>query len=120
MNYLPFVILILIVAALLLWKQRSFASAEQVGAYLHQGALVIDVRNPEEYASGHLPGAQSIPLDQLRSQISRHAPDKAQPLLLHCVSGVRSGMGKRMLRKLAYTRVLNVGSYGRAERMLKR
>ena len=120
MNYLPFLIIILAVGALFLWRQRSFAGADQVGTYLRQGARVIDVRNPEEYASGHLPGAVNVPLPELRSQISRQAPDKAQPLLLHCVSGVRSGMAKHTLEQLGYTRVLNLGSYGRAAKLLSR
>ena len=119
MNYLPLIILILVVGALFLWKQRGLASAEQVGAYLRQGAKVIDVRNPEEFASGHLPGAWNIPLPELRAAISRHAPDKRQPLLLHCLSGVRSGMGKRTLEAMGYTQVLNLGSYGRAAKLLQ-
>jgi rhodanese-related sulfurtransferase len=46
------------------------------------------------------------------------APNKAQPLLLHSVSGTRSGMGKAMLRRMGYPNVFNLGSYGRAERIL--
>ena len=119
MNYLPYIVLLLVVGALLFWRARSFAGAEQVKAYWRERGLVIDVRNPDEYASGHLPGALNIPLDQLRDQVTRHAPKKDQPLLLHCAGGVRSGMGKRTLEKMGYTRVLNLGSYGRAAKLLK-
>ena len=118
-NYLPFIIIALALGALFLVKQRSFAGAGQVKSFLQHGAKVIDVRTPEEYASGHLPGALNIPFHDLRTQITRHIPNPDQPLLLHCLSGVRSAMGKRTLQSMGYTRVLNLGSYARAQKLLK-
>jgi rhodanese-related sulfurtransferase len=41
-----------------------------------------------------------------------------QPLLLHCLSGARSGIGKGMLKRMGYRQVFNLGSYGRATRIL--
>jgi phage shock protein E len=60
----------------------------------------------------------NIPLDRLREEIARLAPNVEQPLLLHCLSGTRSGMGKAMLKKMGYRNVFNLGSYGRAEKIL--
>jgi rhodanese-related sulfurtransferase len=117
-NYLPFLIIALALGSLFLGVRRSFARAGQVKSFLQQGAKVIDVRTPEEYASGHLPGALNIPYNDLRAQIPRQFPNQDQPLLLHCLSGVRSAMGKRTLQSLGYTRVLNLGSYARAQKLL--
>jgi rhodanese-related sulfurtransferase len=85
---------------------------------MQRGARVIDVRSPEEYASGHLSKAINIPLDQLESRIGQVVTNKEQPLLLHCASGIRSGHGKRILNQLGYTEALNVGSYDRAAKMI--
>ncbi|PWI10187.1 transporter [Streptomyces sp. NWU339] len=59
---------------------------------------VIDVRTPAEYASGHLPGALNIPLDQVRRALPeiRHAAERGDVLLV-CASGARSGNACEML-----------------------
>ncbi|OIK07521.1 rhodanese-like domain-containing protein [Streptomyces monashensis] len=64
---------------------------DQAGARLHE-FTVIDVRTPGEYASGHLPGALNIPVDQLRRALPelRHAAERGG-LLMVCASGARSG-----------------------------
>ena len=79
---------------------------------------MIDVRSESEFQERHLPGAINIPLNRLSEEIARHAPTKEQPLLLHCLSGTRSGMGTSALKKMGYQNVFNLGSYGRAEKIL--
>jgi phage shock protein E len=106
------------VAAFLLLKRLALVRPEAARNWLKQGARVIDVRSEGEFKGGHLPGAVNIPLGRLRDEIARVAPDKDQPLLLHCLSGTRSGMGKAQLKKLGYRNVFNLGSYGRAERIV--
>src|SRR5574340_1407864 len=107
-----------VVAAFLLFKRLTLISPGAAHQWLQQGALVIDVRSADEFQAGHLPGALSVPLDQLRQQVDRRALDKDQPLLLHCLSGTRSGLAKTMLRDLGYRNVFNLGSLGRARRIL--
>jgi phage shock protein E len=116
----PWIILAAVVVAALLFKRLSLLSPSAAQEWLGKGALVIDVRSPQEFRDQHLPRAVNIPLGQLSEEIARHAPDKAKPLLLHCLSGTRSGLGKSTLRKLGYQHVFNLGSYGRAARILKR
>jgi phage shock protein E len=101
----------------LIWSQRTFIHPQLARQLLQQGAILIDVRNPHEYESRHLSAAINIPLDELDGRVPREFPDPRAVLLLHCASGVRSGIGQRMLRKLGYTQVHNVGSYGRAQRI---
>ena len=118
MNNLIYLLPILIIVVFLILKQRGVASADQVNSALQKGAKIIDVRSAEEYASGHLEKAVNIPVGELETRISQCVTNKEQPLLLHCASGVRSGHGKRILQKLGYSQVLNVGGYGRAAKML--
>lgn len=85
---------------------------------LKRGAKVIDVRSEAEFQEKHLPGTLNIPLNGLRDRIGRHAPSKEQAILLHCLSGGRSGIGKSILRKMGYRNAFNLGSYGRAQKVL--
>ena len=77
------------------------------------------MRSLEQFKEQHLRGAVSIPLHQLRDRKIRVAPNKEQPLLLYSLSGTRSTMGKAMLRRMGYPNVFNLGSYGRAEKILE-
>ena len=67
----------------------------------------------------HLPVAINIPLDEIETALPLRVKNKNQILLLHCASGMRSGMAKQKLKRLGCTNVFNLGSFGRAERILK-
>jgi phage shock protein E len=118
MNSLTLIVIAGIVVAFLLLKRLTLVTPATARELLNQGALVIDVRNEGEFRARHLPGASNIPLGRLTYEIARRAPNKEQPLLLHCLSGARSGMGKSALKRLGYRNVFNLGSYGRAEKIL--
>jgi phage shock protein E len=118
MEWMPIAVVAAMLAVFFALKKAGGVSEDAARDYLAKGAKVIDVRSPEEFQSRHLPEALNIPLDRLKAEIGRHAPDKGQVLLLHCLSGGRSGLGRRALRGLGYTRVFNLGSYGRAERIV--
>ena len=99
-------------------KQIGFISPEAARNHLRQGAKVIDVRSPQEFQSSHLLGAVNIPGNAIEAQIARYAPNKESVLLLHCLSGGRSGLAARTLKKLGYKNAFNLGSYGRAEKIV--
>jgi molybdopterin/thiamine biosynthesis adenylyltransferase/rhodanese-related sulfurtransferase len=61
------------------------------------GALVIDVREPEEWGTGHIPGAKHVPKSYLESRIEGAAPDRSQHVILYCQSGNRSAWAARTL-----------------------
>ena len=105
-------------AAVFLLKRMSFISPEAARQHLQQGALVIDVRSPGEFNSGHLPNAINIPLDGIETVLPRRVKDKNQMLLLHCLSGMRSGMAKQKLKSLGYANVFNLGSLARARKIV--
>jgi phage shock protein E len=104
-----------VVAAVFLLKRLSFVSAAIARKQLAEGALVIDVRSPEEFRSSKVPGAINIPLGEVRAKISERVKDKQQPLLVHCLSGGRSAIAKQQLKAMGYTNVFNLGSLGRAQ-----
>lgn len=61
---------------------------------------VLDVRSPEEFASGHVPGAVNIPYDQVASRLAEIPKDKE--LVLYCRSGRRAGLAAAELEKAGY------------------
>jgi sulfur-carrier protein adenylyltransferase/sulfurtransferase len=64
---------------------------------LSNGAVVVDVREPEEWAAGHIPGAKHVPKSYLESRIEGAVPDHSQHVILYCASGNRSAWATRTL-----------------------
>ena len=73
------------------------------------GALILDVRSPQEFASGHIDGSVNMPLDKVNSQGS-FLGKSGKPVITCCRSGVRSGMAKEILKKSGLE-VYNGGSW---------
>lgn len=118
MNWTTFIIVLAVIAAFFIFRQMSLVSSNAAKEHLRSGALVIDVRGSDEYASGHLPGTVNIPLGELSARIGKVSPEKNRVILLHCLSGGRSGMAAGTLKSLGYTNAYNLGSYSRAEAIL--
>src|SRR3954451_9521009 len=75
----------------------------------HQpGAVVLDVREPDEYEQGAIPEALHIPRGQLESSIESRVADRATPLIVHCAGGTRSAFAAQTLAQLGYTDVVSV------------
>jgi molybdopterin/thiamine biosynthesis adenylyltransferase/rhodanese-related sulfurtransferase len=72
------------------------------------GATVIDVREPDEYEQGALPGAVHIPRGNLESQIESRVVDRDTPLVVHCAGGTRSAFAAETLTQLGYTDVVSM------------
>ena len=73
------------------------------------GAQIIDVRTPGEYAMGHIRGSKNIPLNELQSKLKQIKKDK--PVITCCASGMRSSSAKGMLKSSGYTEVYNGGGW---------
>jgi len=106
-----------LVVIFVLMKKSGQVAPEDVVTHLKQGAVVIDVRSPEEYNSGHLRNAINIPLDGIEAAVPQRFTDKQQVLLLHCQSGMRSAMAVRKLKGIGYPNVFNLGSLSRAREL---
>lgn len=115
MNWTFLIVTVVIVIAFLGLRSAAFISAETARQHLQAGALVIDVRSPEEFSSGHIANVVNIPLDELPNRVPKMAPDKQQVLLVHCLSGGRSAVAKQRLKRLGYSNVYNLGSLARAK-----
>jgi sulfur-carrier protein adenylyltransferase/sulfurtransferase len=73
---------------------------------LTNGAVLVDVREPEEWAAGHIPGAKHVPKSYLESRIEGAVADHSQHVILYCASGNRSAWATRTLvEDLGYERV---------------
>lgn len=72
------------------------------------GAVLVDVRTPEEYAQGHLPGSVNIPIQRI-FQVEQLVADKQTPLFVYCLSGARSRRAAAFFEKLDYLHVRNIG-----------
>jgi rhodanese-related sulfurtransferase len=73
-----------------------------------QGALLLDVREPNEYAEAHAPNAMLIPLGQLSSRLQEIAMYKDKPIAVMCRTGRRSGIAVHMLQEAGYSQASNV------------
>ena len=72
------------------------------------GTVVLDVREPDEYEQGAIPGSIHIPRGQLESNIEGRVADHDTPLVVFCAGGVRSAFAAKTLEQLGYTDVVSV------------
>ncbi len=88
--------------------QAPSIAAAELHARLGSGAapLVIDVRSPEEYASGHIPGAVNLPFDQVAQRIAEI--DAPHGVALYCMVGPRARKGESALLAAGYEKVLHL------------
>ncbi|MDP2293175.1 MAG: rhodanese-like domain-containing protein, partial [Actinomycetota bacterium] len=85
-------------------------AAEQIA----KGAIVLDVREPDEYDQGALPDAIHIPRGHLEAQIESKLLDKHAQVVVYCAGGVRSAFAAKTLADLGYTDVVSVaGGFGK-------
>ncbi len=73
-----------------------------------QGALLLDVRQPEEYVAIHAPNAKLIPLGEVGSRLKEIEAYKNKPIAVMCRSGRRSATAVALLQEAGFTRVSNV------------
>jgi len=71
-------------------------------------AVLLDVRTPQEYREGHIPGSKNVPLQQL-DKIGSVADNKNIPLFVYCYSGGRSRQAVSVLQHMGYSNVQNIG-----------
>lgn len=72
------------------------------------GAVLLDVREVQEYRQGHIPGSKNVSVQEL-NRIAAVAEDKSAPLYVYCYSGSRSRQAVSILQRMGYTNVKNIG-----------
>lgn len=70
--------------------------------------VILDVRSPEEYKAGHIPGAINIPHTHLPSRLSEVADVADKDIVVYCAVGVRAEEGAERLRENGFTRLLHL------------
>lgn len=119
MNWIPWVIFAVVLVLVMAYRRTSQIATRAAQELLAQGARVIDVRTPAEFAAEHLPQASSLPLEQITRRVREEIPDRSTVLLLHCQSGVRSGLAVQRLKSLGYAQTHNLGSFSRAKKIVE-
>jgi rhodanese-related sulfurtransferase len=74
-----------------------------------EGAFLVDVRTPGEFAEGHVKGSVNIPLDRVQTQLAKFKNKKN--IIVFCRSGGRSSQAKSILEKNGFTNVVNGGTW---------
>lgn len=82
-------------------------------------ARLIDVRTPEEYQTGHIPGSALLPLDHAQN-IVQLVPDKKTKIYVYCRSGVRSAKAADLFQRLGYENVVDIGGITKWKGSLER
>lgn len=80
----------------------------QAVADMEDGTILLDVREPEEYNSGHIPGSINTPVSHPASLLEI-VPDRDTKVFVYCRSGSRSGRAQRFLKKNGFSNVVNIG-----------
>ena len=102
------ILIVLSSGGMLAWPMVRGANA---GSLTAQGAVqlinreravVVDVREPEEFAAGHVTGAKNVPLGQLEQKLQAAVKNKSLPLLLVCATGARAQRAVATAKKLGY------------------
>ena len=82
-----------------------------------EGAFLVDVRTPMEFAEGHVKGSVNIPLNTVASQLSKFKNKKN--IVVFCRSGGRSSQAKSILEQNGFTNVINGGSWNNVNQFVK-
>jgi molybdopterin/thiamine biosynthesis adenylyltransferase/rhodanese-related sulfurtransferase len=82
--------------------KTEISELDAAGAQALEDALWVDIREPDEWEQGHLPGAVHVPRGNLESRIERIAPDKNRQVVLYCADGNRSAFAAKTLGELGY------------------
>jgi len=83
---------------------------DQARTLMAEGAELIDVREPHEFAAGYIDGARNVPLGRIPEAMTGST---GRPLLLYCVSGFRSQRATQLLRRAGFEEVHNLGAMRR-------
>lgn len=86
----------------------GLSAAEATLKINREDAVVIDVRESDEWAKGRIPGARHIPAGQLEKRLGEIEKFKARPVIVCCAGGGRSATSCGVLKKAGFTQVFNL------------
>lgn len=83
-------------------------SKEQLAKMIEKGAILVDVRSPQEFEEGHLENSISLPEYEINQNAKDMLPDQSQVIIVYCSTGHRSQKAQKELEKLGYQKVYNL------------
>lgn len=104
---LALIALVILIALSIVRKKMNFIDPQTARQLVDEGALLVDVRTPQEYNERHIPGALNLPLQELEARTAELPKDRT--LVLYCRSGNRSSMARRFLLSHGYDEVHDLG-----------
>lgn len=81
---------------------------EQLEKMVEQGAILVDVRSPQEFEEGHLENAILLPEYEIKNEVKHILPDPIQTIVVYCSTGHRGIKAQRILQRLGYKHVYNL------------
>ena len=93
------------------------SNTENLAAIIQDGAFLVDVRTPQEFADSKVKGSINIPLDSIASHIDKFK--EKNNIIVFCRSGNRSGQAKFILERNGIARVFNGGAVGNVKQYVK-
>lgn len=100
-----------------LLKKMFTIDNSQLKEAIKEGSYLVDVRTPNEYASGSVKGAVNIPLNKLHVQLTKLKEKKN--IVVFCKSGIRSRQAKTLLQQNGFTNVINGGTWMNVDNIVK-
>lgn len=88
--------------------KTNTVSSEELGKLINEGAFLVDVRSPGEFAGGSAKGAVNIPLDQVTQKMDKFK--NKDHIVVFCRSGNRSGQAQSILEQNGFNNVTNGGT----------
>ena len=91
------------------YKKTDYTEAKRLLRIL-PGAVLLDVREEEDYLAGHAENARLLPLEEITAETAEaQIPNKTTPVFLYCSAGVRSAVAAEKLLRLGYRTIYDVG-----------
>ena len=98
-------------------NRTTAIQSESVSAHGYKNSFLVDVRTPQEFAAGSVPGAVNIPVDEIEGRLD--AFKGKESIVLFCRSGARSGKAKSILESHGIQNITNGGSWQEVNRVIK-
>ena len=86
---------------------------------LPDNAVLLDVRQADEFNVSHINGAVLVPYDMISEKVRAVVPDKNTPVFVYCRSGRRSAIAVEAMKKLGYTNLTDLGGMDEAKKRLR-
>ena len=110
---------IVVIALVIVFAWMRFGSVPDLTGVDLRSAIILDVRSPGEFSSGHVERAINIPVLSLQKDSMEAIAKKEQPILVYCRSGTRANNAVQTLKEWGFTQVYNPRTQSNVESVLK-